>query len=169
MCGRTHRVRQKSRSDFWTSRRSRGGPERSGGRAADPGREQSHPLRHIKSACLAGLFYWAVQDVWTNPPSSTKIAERFLDVAAQPRRSGAKRRTSGRPRPRAISPSPPHKKRLSCRPFLLGGAGCVDEPTEFDKNRGAIFGRRGAAAAVRSEAEDERPTPAASNPTLSAT
>lgn len=38
----------------------------------------------------------------------------------------------------------------------------------FDKNRGAIFGRRGAAAAVRSEAEDERPSPAASNPTLSA-
>jgi hypothetical protein len=27
------------------------------------------------------------------------------------------------------------------------------------KNRGAIFGRRGAAAAVRSEAEDERPVP----------
>jgi hypothetical protein len=45
----------------------------------------------------------------------------------------------------------------------------VDEPTGFDKNRGAIFGRRGLAAAVRSEAEDERPSPAASNPTLSAT
>jgi hypothetical protein len=45
----------------------------------------------------------------------------------------------------------------------------VDEPTGFDKNRGAIFGRRGPAAAVRSEAEDERPSPAASNPTLSAT
>ena len=26
LCGRTHRVRQKSRSDFWTSRPSRGGP-----------------------------------------------------------------------------------------------------------------------------------------------
>jgi hypothetical protein len=39
----------------------------------------------------------------------------------------------------------------------------------FDKNRGAIFGRRGLAAAVRSEAEDERPSPAAINPTLSAT
>jgi hypothetical protein len=39
----------------------------------------------------------------------------------------------------------------------------------FDKNRGAIFGRRSLAAAVRSEAEDERPSPAASNPTLSAT
>jgi hypothetical protein len=36
----------------------------------------------------------------------------------------------------------------------------VDEPTGFDKNRGAIFGRRGQAAAVRSEAEDERPSPA---------
>jgi hypothetical protein len=46
--------------------------------------------------------------------------------------------------------------------------GLVDGPTGFDKNRGAIFGRRGAAAAVRSEAEDERPSPAASNPTLSA-
>jgi hypothetical protein len=45
----------------------------------------------------------------------------------------------------------------------------VDEPTGFDKNRGAIFGRCGLAAAVRSEAEDERPSPAASNPTLSAT
>jgi hypothetical protein len=44
----------------------------------------------------------------------------------------------------------------------------VDELTEFDKNRGAIFGRRGLAAAVRSEAEDERPSPAASNLTLSA-
>jgi hypothetical protein len=44
----------------------------------------------------------------------------------------------------------------------------VDEPAEFDKNRGAIFGRRGLAAAVRSEAEDERPSPAASNLTLSA-
>jgi len=49
----------------------------------------------------------ADQGVWTNPPGSTKIAERFLDVAAQPRRSGAKRRMSGRPRPRAIPPSPP--------------------------------------------------------------
>jgi hypothetical protein len=46
--------------------------------------------------------------------------------------------------------------------------GCVDEPAGFDKNRGAIFGRRGVAAAVRSEAEDERASPAASNPTLSA-
>ena len=53
--------------------------------------------------------------------------------------------------------------------FCFYGAGCVDEPTGFDKNRGAIFGRRGPAAAVRSEAEDERPSPAASNPTLSAT
>ena len=35
---------------------------------------------------------------------STKIAERFLDAAATPRRSGAKRRTSGRPRSRAIPP-----------------------------------------------------------------
>jgi hypothetical protein len=43
------------------------------------------------------------------------------------------------------------------------------QPTGFDKNRGAIFGRRGPAAAVRSKAEDERPSPAASNPTLSAT
>jgi hypothetical protein len=43
MGGRTRRVRQKSQSDFWTPRPSRGGPERSGGRAAVPGREQSHP------------------------------------------------------------------------------------------------------------------------------
>jgi hypothetical protein len=68
-----------------------------------------------------------------------------------------------------IPPSPPNKMGLSFRPFLFGGAGCVDEPTGFDKNRGAIFGRRGLAAAVRSEAEDERLSPAASNPTLSAT
>jgi hypothetical protein len=61
-----------------------------------------------------------------------------------------------------------NKKGLSFRPFFIGGAGCVDEPTGFDKNRGVIFGRRGPAAAVRSEAEDERPSPAASNPTLSA-
>jgi hypothetical protein len=47
VCGRTNRVRQKSRSEFWTPRPSRGGPERSGGRAAVPGREQSHPLRHL--------------------------------------------------------------------------------------------------------------------------
>ena len=59
-------------------------------------------------------------------------------------------------------------KGLSFRPFLFGGVRCVDEPGGFDKNRGAIFGRRGLAAAVRSEAEDERPSPAASNPTLSA-
>jgi hypothetical protein len=44
----------------------------------------------------------------------------------------------------------------------------VEEPTEFDINRGAIFGRRGLAAAVRSEAQDERLSPAASNLTLSA-
>jgi hypothetical protein len=61
-----------------------------------------------------------------------------------------------------IPPSPPNKKGLSFRPFLFGGAGCVDEPTGFDKNREAIFGRRGSAAAVRSAAEDERPSPAAS-------
>ena len=48
-----------------------------------------------------------------------------------------------------IPPSPPNKMGLSFRPFLFGGAGCVDEPTGFDKNRGAIFGRRGPAAAVR--------------------
>jgi hypothetical protein len=58
------------------------------------------------------------------------------------------------------------KTGLSSGPILFWG--CVDEPTGFDKNRGAIFGRRGPAAAVRSEAEDERPSPAASNPTLSA-
>jgi len=39
----------------------------------------------------------------------------------------------------------------------------------FDKIAEGDFGRRSAAAAVRSEAEDERPSPAASNPTLSAT
>jgi hypothetical protein len=44
----------------------------------------------------------------------------------------------------------------------------VDEPTGFDKIAWSDFGRRGLAAAVRSEAEDERPSPAASNPTLSA-
>jgi hypothetical protein len=68
-----------------------------------------------------------------------------------------------------IPPSPPIKKGLFFRPFFIGGAGRVDEPTGFDKNRSAIFGRRGPAAAVRSEAEDERPSRAASNPTLSAT
>jgi hypothetical protein len=40
-------VRQQSRSDCWTPRPGRGGPERSGGRATVPGREQSHPLRHL--------------------------------------------------------------------------------------------------------------------------
>ena len=44
----------------------------------------------------------------------------------------------------------------------------MDEPTEFDKIAWSEFGRRGLAAAVRSEAEDERPSPAASNLTLSA-
>jgi hypothetical protein len=39
----------------------------------------------------------------------------------------------------------------------------------FDKIAGSDFGRRGSAAAVRSEAQDERASPAASNPTLSAT
>src|SRR5882672_4061476 len=56
-------VRQKSRSDFWTSRRSCGGPERSGGRAAVPGREQSHPLRHFflkhfRDLSHPPVFYW---------------------------------------------------------------------------------------------------------------
>jgi hypothetical protein len=46
--------------------------------------------------------------------------------------------------------------------------GVWTNPPGFDKNRGAIFGRRGLGAVVRSEAEDERPSPAASNPTLSA-
>ena len=97
VCGRTHRVRQKSRSDFWTSRRSRGGPERSGGRAADPGREQSHPLRQIKRACLSGLFYLAVQDVWTNPPSSTKSRSNLGRRArGGPERSGGRAAVPGR-------------------------------------------------------------------------
>jgi hypothetical protein len=61
MCGRTYRVRQKSRSDFWTSRRSRGGPERSGGRAVVPGREQSHPLRHLCRQCLIRLRHWLLR------------------------------------------------------------------------------------------------------------
>jgi len=52
--------------------------------------------------------------------------------------------------------------------LVIGGASVWTNPPGFDKNRGAIFGRRGAAAAVRSEAEDERPSPAASNPSLSA-
>jgi antitoxin CcdA len=56
---------------------------------------------------------------------------------------------------------------LSLRsPFNLGVRGVWTNPPGFDKNREAIFGRRGAAAAIRSEAEDERPSPAASNPTL---
>jgi hypothetical protein len=55
MCGRTYRVRQKSRSDFWTPRPGRGGPEGSGGRAAVPGREQSHPLRHLISEAFLRL------------------------------------------------------------------------------------------------------------------
>ena len=40
---------------------------------------ESHPLRQIKRACLSGPFNLAVQDVWTNPPGSTKIAERFYE------------------------------------------------------------------------------------------
>jgi len=51
----------------------------------------------------------------------------------------------------------------------LGVRGAWTNSLGFDKNRGAIFGRRGPAAAVRSEAQDERLFPAASNPTLSAT
>jgi len=43
----------------------------------------------------------------------------------------------------------------------------VDEPTGSTKSPGAILDD--AHASVRSEAEDERPSPAASNPTLSAT
>ena len=49
------------------------------------------------------------------------------------------------------------------------GPGWPESTHWFDKNRRAIFGRRGQAASVRSEAEDERPSAAASNPTLSAT
>ncbi len=68
-------------------------------------------------------------------------------------------------RPKCSNPTlPPNKKGLSFTPFLFGGAGCVDEPTGFDKNRGAILGRRGWAAAIRSEAEDERPSPAGAIP-----
>ena len=61
------------------------------------------------------------------------------------------------------------RKGLSSGPFLFWGRGVCGRTHWFDKNRSAIFGRRGPAAAVRSEAEDERPSPAASNPTLSAT
>jgi len=42
----------------------------------------------------------------SQPTEFDKIAERFWTTRT--RRSGAKRRTSGRPRPRAISPSPPN-------------------------------------------------------------
>jgi len=52
--------------------------------------------------------------------------------------------------------------------FYFGGAGCVDGPTGSTKSQ-LDFGRCSPAATVRSEAEDERPSPAASNPTLSAT
>ena len=43
--------------------------------------------------------------MWTNPPVRQNRLERFWTTRT--RRSGAKRRTSGRPRPRAIPPSPP--------------------------------------------------------------
>ena len=69
---------------------------------------ESHPLRqNINGPVFRPFFILGVRGVWTNPLGSTKIAARFLDAAALTRRSGAKRRTSGRPRPRAIPPSPP--------------------------------------------------------------
>ncbi len=74
----------------------------------------------------SGPFYLAVQDVWTNPPGFDKIAERFRTTRT--RRSGAKRRTSGRPRPRAIPPSPP----LSF--FLLFGHLSCEGPASSDKS-----------------------------------
>jgi hypothetical protein len=39
-------------------RRARVGPKRSGGRAAVPGREQSHPLRHVSRNCLIVRRLW---------------------------------------------------------------------------------------------------------------
>ena len=51
-----------------------------------------------------GAFYIYGAGCVDEPTGSTKIAERFLDVAAQLRRSGAKRRTSG-PSPAASNPT----------------------------------------------------------------
>ena len=60
------------------------------------------------------------------------------------------------------------KKGSVIRPFFyFGGVELVDEPTEFDKIAGR-FWTLPLAATVRSEAEDERPSPVASNLTLSA-
>jgi hypothetical protein len=75
--------------------------------------------------------------IWTRAASpqgegqdgpSLKIAERFLDVAAQPLRSGAKRRTSGRPRPRAIPPPPPNEKEpVFHAPFIWDPLPALDD------------------------------------------
>src|ERR1700735_2641600 len=59
------------------------------------------------------------------------------------------------------------KKGLSFTPFCIWRCGMAGQPHRVRQNRGAILDD--ANASVRSEAEDERPSPAASNPTLSAT
>ncbi len=72
-----------------------------GGRAVEcTGLENRRPFTGIvgSNPTLSAIMSFA---------GSTKIAERFLDVAVLLQRSGAKRRTSDRPRSRAISPSPP--------------------------------------------------------------
>jgi hypothetical protein len=43
--------------------------------------EPNYQLFTGTASVFQALFYLAEQDVWTNLPSSTKIAERFLDAA----------------------------------------------------------------------------------------
>ena len=98
VCGRTHRVRQNCREQFWTTRSV--GPKACG----QGWPQQSHPLRHLldkNRAVLRPHFYRAEQGVWTNPPGSTKLPGAILD--------DAKRRAEGlRPgMAAAIPPSPP--------------------------------------------------------------
>src|SRR5580704_17305234 len=90
-----------------------GADSKSDGRVIPARGFESHPLRQIKRACLQALFIWRCAVCGRTHPGSTKIAERFLDAAAWARWSGAKRRTSGRPRPRAIPPSPPFMQKTS--------------------------------------------------------
>jgi hypothetical protein len=70
------------------------------------GRWQSRPLDPLYALVFksqeSAPTSMAACGVWTNQPGSTKSPGAILDAAAQPRRSGAKRWTSGRPRPRAI-------------------------------------------------------------------
>ena len=59
-------------------RPGRDGPERSGGRAAVPGREQSHPLRQSKGPVFRALFLLAVQEeVWSRRPKPMQEVSSF--------------------------------------------------------------------------------------------